>query len=169
MATGDGLGVDGRDHRCQVLVGKQALQRSGHQDGGISRSGLAGRGERQALRHFPAELGEHAAHHLAGGHVRADSVHDLGRDGRHVERGGNDAALKAGGDVIGDLHARAPLRLVGVGAQMGRQNSVGELVQRALRAGLVLEHVDARGADLAGGKEVGQRVDVVDAAARHVD
>ena len=42
-------------------------------------------------------------------------------------------------------------------------------MQRALRAGLVLEHVDARGADLAGRKEVGQGVDVVDAAARHVD
>ena len=52
---------------------------------------------------------------------------------------------------------------------MGREDGVGELVQRALRAGLVLEHVDARGADLAGGTEVGQRVDVVDAAARHVD
>ena len=52
---------------------------------------------------------------------------------------------------------------------MGREDGVGEFMQRALRAGLVLEHVDARGADLAGRKEVGQRVDVVDAAARHVD
>ena len=52
---------------------------------------------------------------------------------------------------------------------MGREDGVGKFMQRALRAGLVLEHVDARGADLAGRKEVGQGVDVVDAAARHVD
>ena len=115
------------------------------------------------------DLGQHAAHELAGGNVRADGAHDLGRQRREVDRRGDDRTLKPGSDELGGLHAGALLRLLGGCAQMRHDQRVVELMQGAVRARLVLPNVDARGEDLAGGDEICQRVDVVDAAARDVD
>ena len=75
---------------------------------------------------------------------------------------------RPGPHVLGDLRAGAHLRLARHGGDVRREDGVVEGMQRAVRAGLLLVDVDADGGDLAGGHEVGEGVDVVDAAARGV-
>ena len=127
MAHGDRLHVHRRD-RPRAAICQDAVERACDQDGRIRVRYRSRRFDAQRLGDAPQDLRQDAAHHLAGGDVGAYCVHHLGRHERHVERRGDDGALKPARNVLRDLHAGAHLSLVGGSTQVGRQEHVVELV-----------------------------------------
>ena len=123
-----------RGHRQQprVVVGEAAVRRDhdlvGLAVGELHREAAELRGERD---------------------VRAERLELLRADHGDVHRVRHEPAVERRGDLLGDDHAGAVLRLVGRGREVRRDDDVVELEQRA-RVGLRREDVERCARDLAG-------------------
>ena len=87
---------------------------------------------------------------------------------RDVHGVAHEAAVQRRGDLLGDDHSRAVLRLLGGRRQMGRRDDIVELEQRA-RVRLRRERVERGSADRARLQRLEQVVLVDQRAARSVD